>query len=164
MNNSIKLQSKDNQEVSVKLSSIKLSKTVLSIISLPESDDAESISEYSLPSEPVPLNTIDYSILLKVVEYCDYHSQNKNELSEKDTISWNEEFLSISDDELFNIILAANYLEINCLLDLTCKKVADVIKKCNSPKDIRRRFNIKNDFTPEEEEEVRKENSWVDEK
>merc|ERR1712159_285790 len=35
-----------------------------------------------------------------------------------------------------------------------------VLKHCNTPQEIRRRFNIKNDFTPEEEEEVRKENAW----
>jgi S-phase kinase-associated protein 1 len=30
--------------------------------------------------------------------------------------------------------------------------------------EIRRTFNIKNDFTPEEEEQVRKENEWCDER
>lgn len=164
MNTPIKLYSKDNKEVSVKLSSIQLSKTVLSLISFPESHDDELINEYCVPSEPIPLNMIDYSILLKVVEYCDYHSYHQNEVLDNDTILWNELFLNISDDELFNIILAANYLEIGCLLELTCKKVADFIKNCKSPQDIRRRFDIKNDFTPEEEEEVRKENSWAGER
>ena len=32
--------------------------------------------------------------------------------------------------------------------------VADYIKQCKTPKEIRLRFNIKNDFTPEEEKEV----------
>ena len=30
-----------------------------------------------------------------------------------------------------------------------------------TPEEIRRIFNIKNDFTPEEEEEVRRENQWA---
>jgi hypothetical protein len=30
-----------------------------------------------------------------------------------------------------------------------------------TPEEIRKTFNIKNDFTPEEEEEVRKENQWA---
>ena len=59
---------------------------------------------------------------------------------------------------------AANYLDIKSLLDLTCKTVADYIKQCKTPQEIRRRFNIKNDFTPEEEEEVRKENAWCEER
>lgn len=36
------------------------------------------------------------------------------------------------------------------LLDLTCKTVAEYIKQCKTPEEIRQRFNIPNDFTPEE--------------
>jgi S-phase kinase-associated protein 1 len=38
--------------------------------------------------------------------------------------------------------------------------VADMMKG-KSVEEIRKMFNIKNDFTPEEEEEVRKENQWA---
>jgi S-phase kinase-associated protein 1 len=55
---------------------------------------------------------------------------------------------------------AANYLDIKGLLDLICKTVADMMKG-KSVEEIRKMFNIKNDFTPEEEEEVRKENQWA---
>lgn len=55
---------------------------------------------------------------------------------------------------------AANYLNIKNLLDLTCQTVADMIKS-KSPEEIRKIFNITNDFTDEEEEEVRKENQWA---
>uniref|UniRef100_A0A804NLQ8 SKP1-like protein n=1 Tax=Zea mays TaxID=4577 RepID=A0A804NLQ8_MAIZE len=55
---------------------------------------------------------------------------------------------------------AANYLNIKGLLDLTCQTVADMIKG-KTPEEIRKTFNIKNDFTPEEEEEIRRENQWA---
>ena len=55
---------------------------------------------------------------------------------------------------------AANYLNIKNLLDLTCQTVADMIKG-KTPEEIRTTFNIKNDFTAEEEEEVRRENQWA---
>lgn len=58
------------------------------------------------------------------------------------------------------IFQAANYLNIKSLLDLTCQTVADMIKG-KTPEEIRKTFNIKNDFTPEEEEEVRRENQWA---
>ena len=51
---------------------------------------------------------------------------------------------------MFELILAANYLDIKMLLDLSCAKVASMIKG-KSPEEIRKTFNIKNDFTPEEE-------------
>ena len=49
------------------------------------------------------------------------------------------------------------------LLDFTCKTVANMIKG-KTPEEIRKTFNIKNDFTPSEEEQVRKENEWCEEK
>jgi len=48
-------------------------------------------------------------------------------------------------------------------LDVTCKTVANMIKGKN-PEEIRKTFNIKNDFNPQEEEQVRKENEWCEEK
>ena len=55
---------------------------------------------------------------------------------------------------------AANYLNIKSLLDLTCQTVADMIKGM-TPDEIAKTFNIKNHFTPEEEEELRRENQWA---
>ncbi|CAL5436522.1 unnamed protein product [Camellia sinensis] len=52
---------------------------------------------------------------------------------------------------------AANYLNIKSLLDLTCQTVVDMIKG-KTPDEIRKTFNIKNDFSADEEEEVRREN------
>jgi S-phase kinase-associated protein 1 len=62
---------------------------------------------------------------------------------------------------LFELILAANYLDIKALLDLTCTKVASMIKG-KTPEEIRKQFNIVNDFTPEEEAQVREENKWCE--
>jgi S-phase kinase-associated protein 1 len=57
-------------------------------------------------------------------------------------------------------VQAANYLHIQSLLDLTCKTVADQMKG-KTIEEIRKKFNIVNDYTKEEEEEVRRENSWA---
>jgi S-phase kinase-associated protein 1 len=53
-------------------------------------------------------------------------------------------------------------MDIKSLLDLTCAKVASMIKD-KSPEEIRETFNITNDFTPEEEARVREENKWCEE-
>lgn len=50
-------------------------------------------------------------------------------------------------------VKAANYLDIKGLLDVTCKTVANMIKG-KTPEEIRKTFNIKNDFTEEEEAQV----------
>lgn len=43
-----------------------------------------------------------------------------------------------------------------------CASVAAMIKG-KTPEEIRNTFNIKNDFTPEEEAKVREENRWCEE-
>jgi len=57
---------------------------------------------------------------------------------------------------MFKLLLAANYMDIKSLLMLMCAKVASLLKG-KSPEQIRKTFNIRSDYTPEEEEEVRRE-------
>ena len=73
---------------------------------------------------------------------------------------WDANFVSIEEQMLFELILAANYMDIQPLLDLACAKVASILKG-KTPEEIRQTFNIVNDFTPEEEAQVREENKWV---
>ena len=70
-------------------------------------------------------------------------------------IPWDQEFCMVDQCTLFEIVLAADYLDIKALLDLSCKTVANMIKG-KTTEEIRKEFNIKNDFTPEEEEEIRR--------
>lgn len=53
-------------------------------------------------------------------------------------------------------------MDIKALLDVGCKTVANMIKG-KSPEEIRKTFNIQNDFTPEEEDQIRRENEWAEE-
>jgi len=75
---------------------------------------------------------------------------------------WDAKFVDLEQEVLFELILAANYMDIKSLLDLTCAKVATMIKG-KTPEEIRETFNITNDFTPEEEARVREENKWCEE-
>jgi hypothetical protein len=62
-----------------------------------------------------------------------------------------------------DLLQASNYLDIKPLLDVGCKTVANMIKG-KSPEEIRKTFNITNDFTPEEEEQIRRENEWAEDR
>jgi len=55
---------------------------------------------------------------------------------------------------------AANFLDIKGLLDLTCQAMADMIKG-RSPEEIRKTFDMMNDFSPEEQEEIIRDNQWA---
>ncbi|KAF3440168.1 hypothetical protein FNV43_RR18618 [Rhamnella rubrinervis] len=112
----------------------------------------------------IPLPNVTSKILAKVIEYCNKHVADADKADEKasddDLKAWDADFVKVDQSTLFDLILAANYLNIKSLLDLTCQTVADMIKG-KTPEEIRKTFYIKNDFTPEEEDEVRRENQWA---
>ncbi|CAM0950833.1 unnamed protein product [Alopecurus aequalis] len=115
----------------------------------------------------VPLPNVKSSILAKVIEYCNKHaatagtsSDNTTAFGEQDLKSFDADFIKVDTAILFEIILAANFLNIKGLLDLSCQTVAEMIKGY-TVEQVRAFFNIKNDFTPEEEAAVRAENQWA---
>ncbi|RLN29395.1 SKP1-like protein 1A [Panicum miliaceum] len=79
------------------------------------------------------------------------------DIASKDLESFDREFVDVDQATLYDLVLAANYLNVKGLLDLVYQKIADMIKG-KSVEEIRRTFNIKNDFTPEEEAEIHREN------
>ncbi|TYI42710.1 hypothetical protein ES332_A01G117800v1 [Gossypium tomentosum] len=58
------------------------------------------------------------------------------------------------------MIMAANYLDAKDLLEMLTQAVADRIKN-KSVEYVRKVFGIENDYTPEEEAELRKQNEWA---
>jgi S-phase kinase-associated protein 1 len=113
----------------------------------------------------IPVPNVTGKILAMVIEYCKKHvevasSEEGKRLTEDELKAWDKDFINVDQATLLDIIQAANYLNNKSLLDLTCQSVADMIKG-KTPEEIRKHFNIKNDFTPEEEEEVRRENQWA---
>ncbi|CAN6323898.1 unnamed protein product [Urochloa humidicola] len=76
--------------------------------------------------------------------------------------AWDEKFIRDLPDNsaLYAVILAANYLGIEDLLDLGCTAVANKMRG-KTPEEIRVALDIENDYTPEQEAEVRKANAWA---
>ncbi|KAF5955902.1 hypothetical protein HYC85_008758 [Camellia sinensis] len=130
-----------------------------------ESQTIKHMIEDDCADNGIPLPNVTSKILSKVIEYCKKHvetpkSEDRATGVEDELKTFDIEFVKVDQGTLFDLILAANYLNIKGLLDLTCQTVADMIKG-KTPEEIRKTFNIQNDFTPEEEEEVRRENQWA---
>ncbi|OMO97849.1 SKP1 component [Corchorus olitorius] len=128
-----------------------------------ESQTIKHMIEDGCADTEIPLPNVTSQTLSKVLEYCKKHVEaaaDKEKKPEDDMKAWDTEFMKVDQNTLFDLILAANYLNIKGLLDLTCRTVADMMKG-KSPEEIRKTFNIINDYTPEEEAEVRKENQWA---
>ena len=76
--------------------------------------------------------------------------------------AWYNTYITDDVDQalLFDIVLAANYLDIKPLLKLGSAKIASLIKG-KSIEEIRQFFQMENDFTPEEEANIREENQFA---
>ncbi|GAB0131931.1 E3 ubiquitin ligase complex SCF subunit scon-3 [Epichloe bromicola] len=123
-------------------------------------------------SNPIPIPNVNEAVLRKVIEWCEHHRNDPPQAQDDesdgrrrttDIEEWDQKFMQVDQEMLFEIILASNYLDIKPLLDVGCKTVANMIKG-KSPEEIRKTFNITNDFTPEEEEQIRRENEWAEDR
>ncbi|KAF7547380.1 hypothetical protein G7Z17_g7762 [Cylindrodendrum hubeiense] len=123
-------------------------------------------------NNPIPIPNVNEAVLRKVIEWCEHHRNDPPQAQDDesdarkkttDIEEWDQKFMQVDQEMLFEIILASNYLDIKPLLDVGCKTVANMIKG-KSPEEIRKTFNITNDFTPEEEEQIRRENEWAEDR
>ncbi|GAV87655.1 Skp1 domain-containing protein/Skp1_POZ domain-containing protein [Cephalotus follicularis] len=133
-----------------------------------QSQTIKHMVEDDCANGPIPLPNVTGNILAKVIEYCNKHVEEANPTksllecaSAKEVMDkWEKEFVQVDQNTLFDLILAANYLDVKGLFDLTCQTVAEMMKG-KSPEEIRQIFHIVNDYTTEEEAEVRRENQWA---
>lgn len=161
----LKLKSSDGQIHEVDRKLLEKSSLIKNMI--------EDIGEDS--DNPIPIAKVESAILKSVIEWVEHHQNDPvpdpsqkplepNRSRDCDDIDdWDREFCRAFDNEaLFKLILAANYMEIKPLMELGCKTVANMIKG-KTAEQIRETFGLVNDFTPEEEEQIRRENAWAEE-
>jgi len=125
----LKLTSKDKKEFTVERKHAFISALVKTSL---ETDDT---------SQEVPIPGVTGPILELVIQYMSHHKGTEPPLVEKplrsklmkDVVSdkWDAEYIDrIGDNrqQLYDLILAANYMDIKSLLHLGCAKVASLIK------------------------------------
>jgi len=126
---SLKLTAQDGQEYELDRKAAFISKLVKT-----------SVETDSTASE-VPIPSAKSNILEKIVEYMRHHNGDEPPIIEKPLRSkimkdvckdkWDADFIDkIGENrqELYDLILAANYMDIKSLLHLGCAKVASLIK------------------------------------
>lgn len=113
------------------------------------------------------LPNITSAILNKVLEWATHHKEDcakpkeddKNYNKNSNLSPWDKEFFKIDPGTLVELLLAANYLNIKELIDTMYKTIANILRH-KSAEEIRQTFNIKSDFTPEDEERIHREFLW----
>ncbi|OMO66403.1 SKP1 component [Corchorus capsularis] len=113
--------------------------------------------------EKIPLPNVNSSVLSLIIDYCKAHvefASSENKADEK-AKEFDENFVKAQGNEtLVAMCMAVNYLEEKELLNMVLDAIANKIKN-KSVEFVRKYFGIKNDFPPEEEEALRRENHWA---
>ena len=151
MATTIKLQSSDGEIFPVDVEIARKSTTIKTMLEdlgiTGEEDDTEA----------VPLPNVNATILKKVLEWATYHKNDslpkKDDVEDEDKpktlSSWDDDFFKAVDQStVFQVIMAANFLNINGLIKAACLSIALKIKGKN-PEEIRQTFNIVNDLPAE---------------
>merc|ERR1719183_1730702 len=118
----------------------------------------------------IPIPNIKGEIFKKVIEFCKQHpdaplnptEEQQLEMRVKPLDGWDMEFVRVPLATLFEMILAANFLDLKPMLDVTCKAVAEMIKG-KTPDEIKKVFGVEGDFTDEEKAQVLRDNPWLEE-
>jgi S-phase kinase-associated protein 1 len=119
----------------------------------------------------IPLPNVSAFILAKVIEYCKHYQHVEKMIPITTPLKsgklvdlvqpWYAEYVKVDRAVLFDLAAAANFMDIKPLLDLTCLAVSIYIKG-KSASELRTIFNLSSKLTPEEEEEIKRENAWIE--
>ena len=74
--------------------------------------------------------------------------------------AWDAKFVELPMSELFDLLLAAHFMLITPLVSLCCAKLATALHG-KSEETLRKFFAIENDFSLEEEQQLRAANPWA---
>ncbi|KAL1532157.1 SKP1-like protein 4 [Salvia divinorum] len=108
--------------------------------------------------DPIPLFNVTARVLVKVIAYLKNHGGSGSDDEKKKN---DDELVSVPVRELLECMMAANYLNIESLVDLASRKVADSLQACNSVAEMRGMLGMANDYSPEEEAWVMSQNQWA---
>ena len=156
----------EQKPLKMPLSHARMSGTIANMLDdIEDEEDNDTSKPISLP----PFSNIKHNILEKVVDFCankpDAHiaptEEQKLEMRTKPLEGYDLEFVEVPLATLFEMINAANFLDLKPMLDVCCKAVAEMIKG-KTPDEIKKVFGVEGDFTQEEKEEVLRNNPWLE--
>ena len=147
---SIVLTTKENKEFPLSFEQIKNFKLITSMLGI---DDSDENTTYEISENlKIPID-VSYDTMKKIMQFVDFELENVDKHIHEKLLFYNEYFVC-SDTVLFELMNSTDYLQYEELLDRACEKLSDDILKCESVNDVKLKFKITKEFTPEEEQDI----------
>jgi len=156
------LVSRDEECFDVHYSSMSQSALIAELMELPENPDPGicACPRAFHHRRIIELPNIEATVLSSVIEFCNYHEMHGpfaevqkpfppvSDFEELVSV-WDGNFIDLDPEDIYNLIMAANYLDIKGLMDLACAKVAWMILTLPS-KELFESFGIPCEFSAHE--------------
>ncbi|CAG2101374.1 unnamed protein product [Medioppia subpectinata] len=161
----IKLKSSEGGIYECGLTAAKMSDLVKNMV---ESLGTDAV----VTTEPIILGNeaVTDAALKKIIEWVEFHwddppvdhdFEDEKDRRNEELSHWDKQFIDVDDQALlFDVIAAANYMDIKGLVEVGAKHICSKIRG-KSCQEVREMLKITNDFTAEEEDAIHKENAWI---
>lgn len=134
----ITLIGKDSVNIQIPLNIAKMSVTIKNL--LEDFNDEGNI----------PISVVNGSILQKIFEFCNHIHTNQEDFNNVKAwiddksftlplSQWFDDYMNVDQQTMFDIILGANFLDIQLLLNMNCKYIAGIIRN-KTPEELRTYF------------------------
>lgn len=135
--------------------------------SMLDEDDADDGDDSDIPNFPVP--NVNGTEMSHIIEFCRHYKEEpfpkiktpvKSNSIADHVPAWYSAFVQpFSEEELYKLIMAANFLDCQPMFELICATIACSIFDL-TPKQVREKFNIPDDISFEELDAQRKLRIW----
>lgn len=144
----------DSVEKSVSLQAAKKSKMLSGLLEF-STDGA---------SEAICLPNVTAETMERVIRFLEHMCESTAGEPAGDSVDlteWERNFCNENDGHLLELADAADYLDCERLLDVVATRIAEECLN-KTPDEIRQRFGIVNNLTPEQLEKIKEEMGWID--
>jgi len=121
------------------------------------------LEDLGLTDQTVPIPLVSPDILKKIIDFLTSSEADLQVDKTAEPTAFIKAFIPENLEDVFKLILAANFLDIKSLLDVLCKDVARRLHEAKTPKNIRDDvFNMHSStFTKADEQEILAQNPWL---
>ncbi|XP_051130205.1 SKP1-like protein 18 [Andrographis paniculata] len=158
------LRSCDGKEFKVSKSIVMQSLLLANLLDLEEDGrtDIISLSKEEGIIDVIPLPEVDGITLEKIIGFLSMYIEESFQqfTAEEKKKQCDDCFAKYDIYDFLTLASAANYLGVQVVLDEACQRSADLIKN-KSVEWMRKVFRIDNDYTPQEEQDVRNKHIWT---
>ncbi|CAI5732413.1 unnamed protein product [Peronospora destructor] len=105
-------------------------------------DTSETKHENGVKQHIIPIFDVPTESVQRALDYCSCLYKQQVDRVEMAMLKWEEEFVSLESKELCDLAKVASNLDIQPLVDLTCRSIAQIMSATSEADELRKKFGL----------------------